>query len=59
MRASGTALTDADELRVCAGALDAEDAVADLELADGFADRLDLAGELDARDRPLRPDAGR
>ena len=35
--------------------LDAEDAVADLELGDGGADRLDLAGQLDAEDPPLRP----
>ena len=38
-----------DELRVRAGARDAEDAVADLELGDRGAGRLDDAGELHAR----------
>ncbi len=38
-----------------AEALDAEDVVADLELGDGGADGLDLAGELDAEDPVLRP----
>ena len=33
---------------------DAEDLVADLELADSCADRLDLAGQLAADDLPLR-----
>ena len=49
-----TALADADELGVGAGARDAEDAVADRELRDGGADRFDLAGELDAEDPLLR-----
>ena len=48
------ALPDADELRVRA-ALDAEDVVADRELRDVCADGLDLAGELEAEDLPLRP----
>ena len=34
--------------------VDAEDVVTDLELGDGCADRLDLAGQLDAEDPPLR-----
>ena len=33
---------------------DAEDLVADLELRDGCADRLDLSGQLHAEDPPLR-----
>ena len=49
------ALPDADELGVRARA-DAEDAVADLELGDGRADRLDLAGQLQPEDLLLRPE---
>ena len=49
------ALPHADELGVRAEPADAEDRVADLELGDGRADRLDLAGQLHAEDPPLRP----
>ena len=54
--ATRRALADADELRVRAEALDAEDLVTDLELADGRADRLDLSRQLHAEDPP--PAAG-
>src|SRR5262249_2394014 len=51
----GGALPDAHVLRVGAEALDAEDLVADGELGDGRADRLDRAGELHAEDPLPRP----
>ena len=47
------------ELGVRAGALDAEDLVADRELGDRRADCLDLAGELHAEDPLLRADGAR
>ena len=49
-------LPHADELRVCAevAGIDPEDVVADLELADGCADRFDLTGKLAAERFPLR-----
>ncbi len=48
-------LRDGDELGVCAALrVHAEDAVADGELGDGRADCLHLAGELAAKDLPLR-----
>ena len=51
----------ADELRVAAETFgevgpDAEDVVTDLELADGYADCLDLSRELAAEDPLLRPE---
>ena len=49
-----TALPHADELGMRAGT-HAEHAVADVELGDGRADRLDLAGEFESEDLPLRP----
>ncbi len=44
-----------DELRVCAEADGAEDAVTDRELADGCANSFDLSGQLAAEDPPPRP----
>ena len=52
--ASGTRLGCAHVLGVRA-TLDAEDAVTDVELGDGRADRHDLPGQLHAGDPPLRP----
>jgi hypothetical protein len=49
------ALLDRQVLGIRAGPGGAEDAIADLELGDGWADLRDLAGELDARDPILRP----
>ncbi len=51
MRQRG-ALPHADELRVRAVAVDAEDLVTDRELGDGRADCLDHAGKLGAEDLP-------
>ena len=55
----GAALPHADELRVRAGALDAEDLVTDSELGDRCADRLDLSGQLHPEGPPRwSPKAG-
>ena len=54
MCATRRALSTHDELGVRAVRPDAEDAVADRELADLRTDLLDLAGELPAERPPLR-----